>query len=58
VEGDIPGGARGVLQHHSGDGEDVPLQEARLWDLLCSQLDKPPAIRGPSISGTGQPPAA
>jgi len=36
VEGDLAGGAGGVVQHHAGDGEAVPLQEARLGDLLCS----------------------
>ena len=38
VEGDLAGGAGGVLQHDAGDGEVVPVQEARLGDLLRSQL--------------------
>ena len=39
VEGHLGGGAAGVVQHHAGDGAAVPLQEARLGDLLrASQL--------------------
>ena len=38
VEGHLAGGAGGVVQHHAGDGEALPVQEARLGDLLRPQL--------------------
>ena len=48
VEGHLGGGAAGVVQHHAGDGAAVPLQEARLGDLLRAsqlQLKQPEAGR-------------
>ena len=38
VEGHLAGGAGGVVQHDAGDGEALPVQEARLRDLLRPQL--------------------
>lgn len=38
VESHLGGGAAGVVQHHAGDGEAVPVQEARLGDLLRSPI--------------------
>ena len=40
VEGHLAGGAGGVVQHDAGDGEALPVQEARLRDLLRPQLDQ------------------
>lgn len=42
VEGDLAGGAGGVVQRDAGDGEAVPVQKARLGDLLRAQLSSFP----------------